>query len=236
MSDESGVSDHAPVRIAVIHATRVAVPPVEAAFARLWPEADRLNLLHESLSRDLAEAGGLTPALFDRVDRLARRGKDSGAHGILFSCSAFGAAIEAARARMDIPVLKPNEAMLEEALDAGSKILLAATFAPSLDSIREELDEMAAERGREIEVEGCLVSGALDALHAGEPEAHDALIAEAIAGRPPCGVVLLAQFSMARALPAVAGKVEARVLSSPDSAVARLREQLAGVRSAPSAR
>jgi len=77
------------------------------------------------------------------------------------------------------------------------------------------------------------VPGALDALMAGRTEAHDALIAEAAAnGGPPADVVLLAQFSMARALDAVDERVEARVLASPDSAVLRLRAMVASANGA----
>jgi hypothetical protein len=40
------------VRIALVHAVRVAIAPVEDAFRRHWPEADLVNLLDDSLSRD----------------------------------------------------------------------------------------------------------------------------------------------------------------------------------------
>jgi len=33
------------MRIALIHALRHSLPPIEAAFARLWPEAELMNLL-----------------------------------------------------------------------------------------------------------------------------------------------------------------------------------------------
>ena len=48
------------MRIALIHALRHSPPPVEAAFARLWPEATLMNLLDDSLSADLAREGALT--------------------------------------------------------------------------------------------------------------------------------------------------------------------------------
>ncbi|MEE9255659.1 MAG: aspartate/glutamate racemase family protein [bacterium] len=216
-----------PPCIAVIHATRAAVAPIEEAFERLWPEAETIQLLDESLSRNLDQAGGLTAAMSDRIERLARFGEDGGADAILYSCSAFGTAIEAVQATMEIPVLKPNEAMLEEALEAGGKIRLAATFRPSIPSILKELREMAARRGREVEAEPCFVPGALDALLANDQEKHDALIAAALGAEAPCGTVLLGQVSMARALPAVAARVDTLVLSSPGSAVRRLRQVLA---------
>ena len=119
-------------RIALIHATPVAINPIGAAFKRLWPAAQITNLLEDSLSLDLATEGRLTDRMIERFVTLARYVRGCGADGILFTCSAFGPAIEAARAAVDVPVLKPNEAMLDEALAAGTRIALIATFEPSL--------------------------------------------------------------------------------------------------------
>ena len=49
------------MRIALIHAVRVAMQPVEDAFRRHWPEAERVNLLDDALPGDRDRAGVLTP-------------------------------------------------------------------------------------------------------------------------------------------------------------------------------
>ena len=124
----------------VVHATRVAVSPVDAAFERHWPEAETIQLLDESLARDLDAIGHLTPELSGRIGRLAEFAERGGAAAILFSCSAFGPAIEAVQARLPLPVLKPNQAMLEEALAQGGRIHILSTFKPSAPSMRKELE------------------------------------------------------------------------------------------------
>ena len=212
--------------IAIIHATRAAVSPIEEAFERLWPDANIINLLDESLSRNMTKAGKLTPQLIARIDRLGKFGRDGGANAILYSCSAFGEAIEASRANMNLPVLKPNEAMLEEALKTGGKILLVATFKPTIKPVLAELYEMAAKIGKSIDIISCYAKGASDALNQNQPEKHDYIIAEAVKNSTPCDIVLLSQFSMARALPAVSNTVNIKVLSSPDSAVFQLRKRI----------
>ena len=127
------------MRIALIHALRHSPPPVEAAFARLWPEATLMNLLDDSLSADLARDGALTPRMTERFLPLARYAAGTGAAGILFTCSAFGPCIEAvARDLAPMPVLKPNEAMIEEAAAVGGTIGLLATFAQTLDTMPPE--------------------------------------------------------------------------------------------------
>ncbi|HEX2012009.1 MAG TPA: arylsulfatase, partial [Roseateles sp.] len=90
------------VRIALIHALAHSVTPINEAFARNWPEARLMNLLDDSLSADLADSSaagrGLDAAMFDRFQRLAQYALDSGAQGILYTCSAFGPCIEAVAA------------------------------------------------------------------------------------------------------------------------------------------
>jgi hypothetical protein len=210
-------------RIALIHAVRVAIPPVEEAFARHWPEAARMNLLDDSLSRDRSRDGELTTAMVRRFVALADYALATGANGILYTCSAFGPAIDAAGAGKANPVLKPNEAMFREALGRGRRFGLLATFAPSVPSMEEEFRAMANEAGRDVELQSMCVPEAMAALDAGDGATHDRLLAEAAPQLAGCDAVMLAQFSTARAHAAVSVVLDCRVLTSPDSAVLWLR-------------
>jgi hypothetical protein len=212
-------------RIGLIHALRHSIAPVEAAFSRLWPQARLVNLLDDSLSADLARDGALTEAMTGRFLTLARYANATGADGILFTCSAFGPCIEAcAEALAPLPVLRPNEAMIEEALaavGAGGRIGLLATFLPTLAAMPREF-------GPDVAVVPCLAEAALAALDAGDAAAHDALAAEAARSLADCAVIALAQFSLARAAPSVAAATGRPVLTTPDSAVKKLRRLLEG--------
>ena len=170
--------------------------------------------------------------MIERFIALARYAHGAGADAILFSCSAFGPAIEAAAASIRIPVLKPNEAMLEEALAAGSRIGLLATFEPSLPALKTELEQMARSRKIALEVTTRAVPAALTALHAGCAADHDRLIADAAQEIGECDALILGQFSMASAANAIPARPKRRVLTSPNSAVARLKELLAARREA----
>ena len=214
-----------PPRIALIHALRDSVEPAMAAMARGWPEARLASILDDSLSADLARAGRLDDAMTARFVHLARYAVETGADAILFTCSAFGPAIEAARAPLSVPVLKPNESAFAAALAEGPRIAILVTFEGSVAPLSAEL--RADARGRDIEVTARLVPGALAALQRGEGAAHDAAIAAAAAALPPCDAVVLGQFSMARARDAVAARVPCPVLATPDAAVAELRRRLA---------
>ncbi len=208
-------------RIALIHALRHSPPPVEAAFARLWPGQRLMNLLDDSLSADLARDGALTPAMTGRFLELARYAVGTGAEAILFTCSAFGPCIEAvAAAHPAIPVLKPNEAMIAEAAASGARrIGLLASFPGTLASMPPEFPPG-------IEVVPMLAEGALAALDAGDVAAHDRLVAEAGARLSGCDAVALGQFSLAHVAPAVAAATGKPTFTTPDSALRRLRALL----------
>ncbi len=107
-------------RIALIHATGLSVDPIDQAFKRLWPQPQRMHLLDDSLSADRARDGRLTDTMVRRFETLALYARDCGCHGVLFTCSAFGPAIEAAGRACGLPTLKPNEAMFADAIQAAS--------------------------------------------------------------------------------------------------------------------
>src|SRR4026208_1238982 len=163
-------------RIALIHATPVAIDPIREAFASAWPQAHITNLLDDSLSSDLAAEGRLSEQMIARFVTLARYCAGTGANAILFTCSAFGVAIEAARAAVPIPVLKPHEAMFDEALEAGKHIGILSTFPPSIPSMVRELEQEATRRTAHVSIRTATVAEAMNALQRGDRESHDRLI------------------------------------------------------------
>jgi hypothetical protein len=210
------------VRIALIHALKHSIAPSEAAFAELWPEARIANLLDDSLSADLARDGDLNAGMTERFLTLARYARRAGADGILFTCSAFGPCIEACAADLaPVPVLKPNEAMIEEAVQLAGpdgRIALIATFAPTLRT-------MPAEFPAGTRVLPVLAEGALDALDRGDAPGHDEAAARAATAHH-CTLVALSQFSLARAAPAVMAATGLPCVTTPHSAVRKLRRLL----------
>lgn len=213
-------------RIALIHAVQVAMAPVEQAFKELWPEAERVNLLDDSLSVDRGAAPELSAAMYDRIARLGAYGHDIGADGVLYTCSAFGPAIEAVARAARWPVLKPNEAMFEAALEQGRRIGLVASFERSVPSLEAEFRELVAARGSQATIESVWDSRAMQALQAGDAETHNALVAQAASRLAHCDAIMLAQFSTSVAKSAVEAVVRAPVLTSPGSAVAKLKRAL----------
>ena len=217
-----------PARIALIHALRDSMAPIWHAFSEGWPKAHTFNLLDDSLSTDLAREGELTDQIVERFLTLGRYAKDSGANGktadaILFTCSAFGPAIEAVKRDLDIPVFTPNEAAFKEAVTIGGHAGLIVTFPPSAAALSKELSDLAETRGTDINVTTVLADGALAALQAGHADKHDQIIAETADTLCNVDSILLGQFSMARAAQETSRKVGAPVITTPAAAVNQLR-------------
>lgn len=205
-------------RVVLIHALAASVEPITTAFAAGWPEAELVHLLDDSLSRDRARAGALTSEMIERFVTLGRYARSIGADAVLFTCSAFGPAIEAvARDLAPLLVHKPNTAMIEAAVAAGGRIGLLATFAPTLES-------MAGEFPAGTEVVTAYVEGALAALQAGDGVGHDRMAAGTAAVLQDCSVIALSQFSLARAADAVSAATGKTILTTPDCAVIALRK------------
>ncbi len=208
------------MRITLVHALKHSIVPIEASFARLWPDARLMNLLDDSLSADLARDGGLSETMTGRFLALGRYAAGTGSDAILFTCSAFGPCIEAvARAQAPMPVLKPNEAMIEQAAARGRKVGLLSTFPPTLVSMPPEFPSS-------VEIVPKLVEGALAALDRGDRATHDQLVVEAAKSLRDCDLIALAQYSMAPAAEQVTEATGRPVLTTPDSAVTKLKQML----------
>lgn len=214
------------MRIALVHATPVAVEPIRETFQRAWPEVETVNLLDDSLPADRAATAELTERVSERILRLAVYARDIGSDAILFTCSAFGPAIEAAGRTLPIPVLKPNEAMFEDAIRQGDRIGMIATFGPAVATMEAEFRDEALRLNSSARLRTELVEDAMTALRAGDVDTHNRLVAERAARLADCQAIVLAHFSTARAAEAVRKAVRQPVLTSPDAAVARLRRVL----------
>lgn len=213
-------------RIALLHATPVAIEPVHAAFGRIWPEAELVNLLDDSLSPDRAREPELSDRMIDRFMAFGTYGQTIGSDAILVTCSAFGPAIERLADSLAIPVLKPNEAMFRAAVKHGSNVAMIATFAPSLPTMEAEFEEYVSTSGSSARLTSILVEPAMTALRSGDAETHNRLIAERARELSGFDTVMLAHFSTSRAEPVLSRELDIPVLSPPDAAVKELRHRV----------
>lgn len=188
-----------------------------AVFATIMGElAPDIPLVHKVRADLLAAA---QPALTPRVRRAVSDDilamADDAPGLVLCTCSTLGPGAESAAELTDIPVLRVDRPMMEEALDKGSRIAVAAALPSTLQPTRDLLERVAAARGAEVEIGEILVEDAWALYAAGDSAGYAARIAErlrAVAGA--YDAVVLAQASMAGAAELL-GDIDVPVLASP---------------------
>lgn len=223
-----GMADRSP-RIVLLHATPVAMEPVQAAMTALWPQAEAVNLLDDGLTIDRAREGeDLSEELIERFVDLGRYAQRIGANGILITCSAFGPAIDRVERELPLPILRPNEAMFREAIAAGDRIGMLATFAPAVATMEEEFRQFATEADASATLDTIVVPDAIELLRQGDAQAHNHLVAAAAPQFADHDAIVLAHFSTSRAAEQVRGRVEIPVLAAPEAAVKRMKSLVEG--------
>ncbi len=217
-------------RVALIHATELAVEPINQAFAELYPEAELSNILDDSLLADLvANDGQVSPPLLERLASLVRYGQYAGADAVLLTCSSFGPAAADFQENVDVPFFRADDALIDASLARGDHIGVVATVASAEATAREALLAAARIQGRTITISTELCSDAFNALKNGDSERADQLVAEAASTlAETCDVVALAQYSMTGAVAKLPGSVAGKVLSSPHQGVSLLKSLLEG--------
>jgi Asp/Glu/hydantoin racemase len=219
-------------RIVLLHATPIAMAPIQTAFAERWPEAEIVNLLDDGLTIDRGREVDLSDGMIHRFVTFGRYGHAMGADGILVTCSAFGPAIDQLAAALPVPVLKPNEAMFQAAIAAGRRIGMLATFAPSVSTMTAEFEEYVSREGKSATLTTVVVPDAIDLLRKGDADTHNRLVAQRAPELADCDAIMLAHFSTSRAAAAVRATVDIPVLTAPQAAVDRMRALVLASRAA----
>ena len=212
-------------RIGVVSPMAIANETVTAAFAELWPEAEVINLLDESLYADFA-GKEITDETYRRIAVLLQYSQDSGAQGIVFTGSVFGRPVEAGRENLSVPVLTAHEAMIEAAFECGSRFGILTTAAGSLRCLADDVDRYAQENGLSFTMTDHIEDAARPVILAGDIERHDEMVAAAAARMTDCDCLMLGQFSMETSAQKIADVPGRPVLTPPRTAVEKLKRIL----------
>jgi Asp/Glu/hydantoin racemase len=212
--------------IGFVH-TVLSLPPTFAKLAaELVPDAEVFHIVDETLLGITRRTGSLTPATRRRVLGYVESAAEAGADLVVVTCSSIGPAVDASADFLDVPVLRIDEAMADEAVRLGSRIGVVATLATTLDPTAELVERRA--NGKPVEVVRHLCDGAFDALAAGDRERHDELVRNGL--RRVSGevdVIVLAQASMARVADTLGDDERSvPILSSPRLGVQRAAQLL----------
>ncbi len=218
--------------VAFIHTSPAAVGPLMQFYAAAAPELEVTNLLDDGLLRLLA-AGRLDTARKRLSEMLGAAVETYAPELAMITCSSVPKSMSDSLARdFRVPVLKIDYPMARRAVEAGRRVGVAATFAPTLAPTSRLLREAAAEAGTEIELVEEVEPEAYAALLKNDAARHDELLVAAVErlqGRDVAAVVL-AQVSMARVLPLLEGRARVPVLTSLHTSLEAVRAALGQTR------
>ena len=215
-----------PVRIGVVTPMDNAMDAVAEAFADVWPEAQAITLLDESLYADYGGGKGVTDETYERMAVLLQYSQDTGADGIVFCGSVFGRVVEAVRENLSVPVLSAQESMIEEAFAAGSRFGILTTVSGSLQCLLDDIDRYSKEHGKPYTLVQHVEDAARPIILAGDVETHDQMVAAAADKMTDCDCLMLGQFSMTSAVKQFTDMPGRPVLTAPHTSVRKLKRLL----------
>ncbi|HEX5282678.1 MAG TPA: aspartate/glutamate racemase family protein [Bryocella sp.] len=214
--------------LAIIHTSPTLTPLFSRLCAEYLPDVSVFHMVDESLIKDTIRNGYVRRVTNRRLLGMLESAQDAGADAILVTCSSIGEGVKIGQELLDVPVVRVDEAMAEQAVRMGRKIGVMATLRTTLEPTLALLDEKAEAAGIQVELVPSLCDGAFEAVLAGDTETHDRILTRALQNdMKGVDVVVLAQASMARVVEAMGpGALPMPVLSSPELAVKRTAEVL----------
>ncbi len=217
-----------PKRLALVHTVSSLVLPFKALCDELIPGTDIFNIVDESLLQNCIRENRLSPITARRLVGHIISAEEAGADIVMVTCSSVGPTVEMARPLVNIPVLRVDEPMANEAVKMGRRIGVAATLRTTLDPTASLIQAKAKAAGTEIELTPKLCEGAFDAVMAGDTAKHDTIVGTGVRELTQnVDVIVLAQASMARVVENLTeSERQTPILSSPRLAIEHLAEVL----------
>jgi Asp/Glu/hydantoin racemase len=216
-------------KVAFIHTSPAAIGPLMQFYNESAPELEITNLLDDGLLRLLAAKDTLTAQ--GRLSEMIKAATVTyGSELAMITCSSVSKEmVEQLADDFEQPILKIDYPMARQAVRAGQRIGVAATFPPTIVPTCKLLKDAAAEAGTTIEIIQEISPDAYTALLANDVSTHDELLLAAIERleKQDVAAIILAQVSMARILPHLNGRVKVPVLSSLHTSLEALRENFA---------
>ncbi|QAY73439.1 Asp/Glu/hydantoin racemase [Agromyces protaetiae] len=217
-------------KIAVLHTSFVFVktdPLFDELMDELVPDAEIVHFVDSDVLATVIHDNGISDESTERMVHLAEAAEAAGADLIFSACSSLGPALDVAARRVNVPVVKVDDAMAHEAASRAERIGVLATVPTTLGPTSDLIVKHAGLQGREVTTTPRLAEGAFDILVAGDRARHDELVvAEAKALAADVELLVLAQASMSRLAERIEQETGVPVLVSPRLGVGQLAERV----------
>lgn len=216
-------------RVGILHTSLVFInvePMIKELFAETMPDVEVIDFIDTQVLADVQKEG-ISDGAVKRMTHLAQAAEAADVDVIFSACSSLGPTIDTARAAVNVPIIKIDDAMAREAASKADTIGVLATVPSTLDPTIKLIEEKAAEAGKTLTIRRGLAEGAFDKLMAGQREEHDQMVlAKAKELAPQVQLLVLAQASMTRLAPMLSEATGLEVLTSPSRGVQSVKDYL----------
>jgi Asp/Glu/hydantoin racemase len=215
--------------VGAVHTTRLVIDPVHQSIASTSDGLQINHVLDEGILKRLAAVGRITPEITDWLTRMVASTREIGADLAVVSCSSLSPCVNEVRDRLNFPVIRVDEPMMEYAVQHAARIGLVMTN-PTTETPSQILFSEVAERlkSRAVLVPE-LCPDAFAKLTRGDSPGHDREVVEVIERLlDRVDVIMLAQISIARVRDLLDKNLADRVFSSLDFIGPRINELITG--------
>ncbi len=207
-------------KIVMIHNGLVIVEAVNEACKREMPDVEVINIIDESLVKDIIKYGKVIPEMARRITRYAFSAQDLGADAVVMTCSSLGETIETCRPMLNIPAYRIDEPMAAYAVETYSNIGLIGTLQSVAGPALRLLERKASEFKRDVSIEKKVCDQAFIELIGGNRAKHDELLTQAtIELAKDKEAIVMAQGSMAKIGPEIEKIIKKPVMTVIDIGV-----------------
>lgn len=177
--------------------SEIIFEPFGRPFAQANPDVEIYNIVDDSLLKDTTASGGMTPTIAKRILNYAISAEQSGANGIIVTCTSINEATQYARRFLNIPMIGIEEPAAEQAVLSGNTLGVLATLPTSPAAICRTIDRYAEMHKKTIKKTISIVDGAFDVLCTGNRALHDEMVNSALIKlSKEVDVIVFAQISM----------------------------------------
>lgn len=213
--------------VAIVHTTPATIDSLRGILSTLAPDLVVRNYLDESLLPQINAQGQISEDVKYRFFSLVQGAALAGPDAMLCACSSVGELVEAANGVLAAPFLRIDAPMATQVATLGGRAVVCATLPSTLGPTRRLIEREAARLGSSLTLTDLLIDGAGALLTAGDVAGYDALLQEKFLSlADDADVFVLAQASMARAVPGLPQALQKRFLTSPQSGLEALVERV----------
>lgn len=206
--------------LVLIHNSMVLIKQLNEICQRLIPHIKIINMMDESLLRDIMNFGNVNKKMVKRVCFYVISSEEFGANAVMMTCSSLSETVDVAKNLVNIPVLKIDEPMAIEAVNYAQNIGMIGTLRSVVGPSKRLIELKAKEMNKKVNIESVICEEAFNALINGEIEKHNQIILQKVSQIiKKVEVIVLAQGSMNTLAPILASETGLKVLTCLESGI-----------------